>query len=99
MDGGTVEHNKQLQRCQKRCKQAALNRTNSEMWPGENNPFASVCCCLVFVSELKLLYICRNAKIQASAPVQQAFMGWITCVAFRFKNLTVKTGPVKSGCL
>lgn len=25
------------------CKQAALNRTNSEMWHGENNTFSRVC--------------------------------------------------------
>lgn len=46
------------------CKQAALNRTNSEMWHGENN----ILQCL-----LAALHSCD------SAPVQQDFMGWIAC--------------------
>lgn len=45
------------------CKHAALNRTNSKTWHGENSTFSSVC----------LQPSC------VSAPVQQRFMGWIAC--------------------
>lgn len=74
---GTVEHNKQHHRRQKRCKQAALNRTNREMWHCENNTSPRVCL-LPRVCILKQSFFTYAEILDLANSVRQYIMGWIT---------------------